>query len=185
MNSCVRVRTFALPAGTEFGTLHATRTTFGFSRRVERTREAIRLLRDAGADLLIHLGDVETEEVLDELIGHPARIVLGNCDDERRLSRYCEHMEIINDHPAGTLEVDDRTVVFTHGHLSHVIAGAVDAGADYLLHGHTHVASDDRDGRTRIINPGALHRAARYTVAVLDVSLDTLTTIEVSGKVRG
>ncbi|MCA9297284.1 MAG: metallophosphoesterase family protein, partial [Phycisphaerales bacterium] len=147
-------------------------------------REAVRLLRDAGAELLLHLGDIETEEVLDELIGHPVRVVFGNCDDEQRLGRYCEHMEIINDHPAGRLEIDGRSVVFTHGHLSSIIAGALDAGADYLLHGHTHVASDDRESRTRIVNPGALHRAARYTVAVLDVSHDTLTTIEVPARVR-
>jgi hypothetical protein len=153
--------------------------------RVERTREAVRRLLDAGAELLIHLGDVETEEVLDELVGHPARIVFGNCDDDRRLSRYCEHMAIINDHPAGTLRIEGRLVVFTHGHLPDLIAGALDTGADYLLHGHTHVASDDREGRTRIVNPGALHRASRYTVAVLDVSLDTLTTIEIPGNPVG
>ena len=45
----------------------------------------------------------------------------------------------------------------------------------YLCHGHTHTALDARRGKTRVINPGALHRAAEYTVALLDTDTDTLT----------
>jgi predicted phosphodiesterase len=47
-------------------------------------------------------------------------------------------------------------------------------GADYLLHGHTHELRDERIGRTRMINPGALFRAARYTAALLDPRADRL-----------
>ena len=46
---------------------------------------------------------------------------------------------------------------------------------DYILHGHTHVARDDRRSRTRIINPGALRHARRKTVATLDTSSGKLT----------
>ena len=41
---------------------------------------------------------------------------------------------------------------------------------DYLLQGHTHVPHDQRIGRTRLINPGALHRARTKTVATLDLT---------------
>jgi predicted phosphodiesterase len=37
-----------------------------------------------------------------------------------------------------------------------------------LLQGHTHVRADERVGTVRVINPGALHRAAQKTVATLD-----------------
>jgi predicted phosphodiesterase len=57
---------------------------------------------------------------------------------------------------------------------------ALASGADYLLHGHTHVTRDERVGKTRLINPGALFRAARYTAAVLDPSSDDVELIEVS-----
>jgi predicted phosphodiesterase len=50
---------------------------------------------------------------------------------------------------------------------------------DYLLHGHTHELRDERVGATRIINPGALHRAPRYTAAILDPKADDLTIIEI------
>jgi predicted phosphodiesterase len=50
---------------------------------------------------------------------------------------------------------------------------------DYLLLGHSHVKSDHRQGRIRVINPGALHRASPKTVATLDTSSDELKFIVV------
>ena len=50
---------------------------------------------------------------------------------------------------------------------------------DYLLFGHTHIRLNERDGATRQINPGALHRAAEWTVAVLDVVQDQLRFLKV------
>jgi predicted phosphodiesterase len=40
--------------------------------------------------------------------------------------------------------------------------------------GHSHVPSEQRSGRVRIINPGALYRAATKTVALLDLARDRL-----------
>lgn len=45
---------------------------------------------------------------------------------------------------------------------------------DYILCGHTHIAADYQRGATRIINPGALHRASVHTVATLDLKTDDL-----------
>ena len=52
-------------------------------------------------------------------------------------------------------------------------------GVDWLLHGHTHQVRDERIGRTRIINPGALQRARRYTVGLLDTESDSLDVLEI------
>jgi predicted phosphodiesterase len=53
------------------------------------------------------------------------------------------------------------------------------AQPDYLLSGHSHIASDARTGPTRRINPGALHRAAEFTVALLDLEEDILRFLAV------
>ena len=45
---------------------------------------------------------------------------------------------------------------------------------DYLLQGHTHQFEDTRIGRTRIINPGALHRANPKSIVLLDTETDRL-----------
>ncbi len=50
---------------------------------------------------------------------------------------------------------------------------------DYLLQGHTHVRHDERIGKTRVINPGALHRAREKTVALLDTATDRLVFLPV------
>lgn len=139
----------------------------------------VRTLVGHGVDLLLHLGDVGSAEVLEELVGLPARVVFGNCDDERELSRDAERYGIVVDHPAGSLTIEGRRLVYTHGHDAHVISDALRIGVDYIAHGHTHRMRDERHGPTRIINPGALHRASRLTVAVLDVGSDHLQWLDV------
>ena len=143
------------------------------------TGQVVRALIDAGAEMLIHLGDVETERVIDELAGHDAHLVFGNCDmDITRLSRYADGLGIAVDHPVGRIEIDSRQIVFTHGDRSHLVRQALADGVDYLLHGHIHSLRDERIGPTRIISPGALFRASRYTAVVLDPLADRLDIIE-------
>lgn len=153
--------------------------------RAGTTERAVRLLLQQGVDLIVHLGDIGSVEVIDALVDRldergeldpPVRAVLGNCDwDEEGLSRYAESLGVRMDHPVGRLEVDDRTVVFQHGHQDAAMEQALAGGTDYLCHGHTHRPRDERIDGCRVINPGALFRAAEYTVAVLDVSADALT----------
>lgn len=148
--------------------------------RAETTRRAVRALVDAGATALIHLGDLETEAVIDELVGHDARIVFGNCDWEwTALERYAGHVSVIVDRWAGRLTVGGRRVAFTHGHLREPMEEATADEVDFLLHGHTHELRDERVGATRVINPGALFRAARYTAAVLEPEQDRLRILDI------
>jgi len=153
--------------------------------RAATTQRAVRLLLDQRVDLLVHLGDVGNVDVIDALIEQideagdldPAvHAVFGNCDwDAEALARYAEALGIAVDHPVGRLEVDGKTLVFQHGHQEAAMDQALAEGVDYLCHGHTHRKRDERVGPTRVINPGALFRAADYTVAVLDVGRDALT----------
>jgi len=146
--------------------------------RADTTRLAVKSLLEHGAQLLLHLGDIGGEHVIDELVGHPARLVFGNCDwNDRELGRYAQITGIVNDHPIGKLTVDDRSIAFTHGHLSEPMEQAWRDGVDYLFHGHTHELRDERIGRTRVINPGALFRATRYTAALLDPRADRLEVL--------
>lgn len=148
--------------------------------RADTTARAVRALLDHGAQMLIHLGDLEAEAVIDELVGHNARIVFGNCDwNEQALAHYAELVGVRVDHPLGLAEVDGKRIAFTHGHLPGVMQDAINDGVDYLFYGHTHAVSDERHGCTRLINPGALFRAPRYTAALLDPAADHLRIIDV------
>jgi hypothetical protein len=145
--------------------------------RADTTRAAVAALRARGASLLLHLGDIGSEAVLDELAGLEARIIFGNCDDARQLARHAARLGLADDSPAGRMTVDGSTIAYMHGHLAGPIESALRDEVSFLLHGHTHEVRDERIGPTRIINPGALQRASRYTAALLDPSRDTVQFI--------
>ena len=96
------------------------------------------------ADEIWHLGDVCEPALLQPFaaLGPPLRVVRGNCDwhagwpEELR----CEHF----------------------GHrflLVHVPPARAPAGAQVILHGHTHVARDETDpAGVRWLNPGCISR---------------------------
>lgn len=161
--------------------------------RAATTHTAVQMLIDHGAEALIHLGDVGTVQVLDALAAVDpetgrqiaSHVVFGNTDwDRRALGQYAEDLGIAVYEPLGVVEIDGCRVGFTHGHDASAMRGLVDAGVDYLLHGHTHVLSDTTSGKTRVINPGALFRASRHTAVLLRPGDGSCEVLEVSGVVR-
>jgi hypothetical protein len=147
--------------------------------RAPTTQRAISLLIEQQVEVILHLGDIGTLEVIDALVERidsdgrlepPVHMVFGNCDwDSTSLGRYAEQLGVHVHDPAGRLEIEDRTIVFQHGHLDSIMRQALAEEVDYLCHGHTHRPGTERVGNTLIINPGALFRAADYTVATLEV----------------
>lgn len=137
-----------------------------------RVRDGIARLKAEGATAFVLLGDVEQATAMDPLAGEEAWVVFGNCDDEQVLGRYAEGLGLRVAHPLGRIENFGKSVAFTHGHLDDCVAAAFAEGPDYLLHGHTHRKRDDRIGQTRVINPGALARTGRASVAILDTFAD-------------
>jgi putative phosphoesterase len=148
--------------------------------RQRTTAAAVAMLLDRGVEMLIHLGDFETVEVVDELVGHNACGVLGNCDyPHERFLRYAEHVGVKLQPESIELVLGETRLLATHGHVERVMSQAISDEVNYLLHGHSHALRDEMVGTTRIINPGALARASRYTAAVLDTNRGELNVVEV------
>lgn len=147
--------------------------------RWERTRRAVDALQARGATVFIHCGDIEDERVIDQLAGTESHLVWGNCDwDHAGLERYARSLGVQVHGDAGRIDADGKSIAFTHGHHPSLLREPVGAGVDYLVHGHTHELRDEQCAATRIINPGALHRAPRFTVGLLAPAtgvLDILT----------
>ena len=99
-----------------------------------------------GADEIWHLGDVCAPETLVEFeqVGPPLRVVVGNCDA----------------HPWPiTLDVQVEGLRF---HLVHIPPQRAPRGAQFILHGHTHVPRDETDpAGVRWLNPGCITRPNR------------------------
>ena len=151
--------------------------------RAHTTRQAVDLLIEQGAQVLIHLGDVGGIDVIDALVtASPenerqieAHLVFGNMDvDAVSLERYARDLGVCVDHPVGRLDLRKGQLVFLHGDDLNALRRVVAEGVRYVCHGHSHIASDRRDGPTRVINPGALFRAEDYTVALIDTDTDAL-----------
>lgn len=143
--------------------------------QVERAAGAAALLAAEGAEVLIHLGDLTGPAVVRAVAGAglPCHYVWGNNDyDLETLERTIAATGGSVLGRGGVLELGGRRVAATHGHLTGEFRRLLLERPDYLLFGHTHQALDERDGPTRQVNPGALHRARRWTVAVLDLVRD-------------
>jgi putative phosphoesterase len=97
----------------------------------------------ACADEIWHLGDFCDHTTLDAVrkIGPPVEAVLGNNDYGLNLSQRL------------MLERAGKTFLLIH------IPPTRPGGADFLLHGHTHVPRDEFVGSTRVLNPGSTGKA--------------------------
>jgi len=140
---------------------------------------AVKVLLANGAEYLIHCGDVGAPEMLDHLAGTPSAFVWGNNDFHRaEMARCAERLDITCMGGSGELELDGKLFCVMHGDDERARQRAIaEQRFDYLLQGHTHVPADQRIGKTRCINPGALYRARQKTVALLDTQTDILRFI--------
>jgi uncharacterized protein len=137
---------------------------------------AVKLLLAQGAEYLIHCGDVGETDVLDCLAGIPSMFVFGNNDwDRQGLAKYAKDIGVACGEEMGKLSFAGKLAIVAHGDDERLIGRVLaEQRVDYLFLGHTHIAMDSRQGRVRVINPGALYRAAQKTVAVLDTVADDL-----------
>jgi len=140
-------------------------------------RQVMALFDSLGVEHVIHCGDIGGTEVFDELAGRRCTFVWGNMDQPTGgLAAYLKTVGLeAPAQPPARLTLDGKTFAVFHGHESQLDKAIGKLQVDYLLHGHTHIPRDERIGRTRVINPGALHRAARKTVAILDTQTDGLS----------
>jgi putative phosphoesterase len=149
-----------------------------------RTATAAALLQVHQVAAVIHCGDIGNEAVLLELSGAfapagvPVYCVPGNVDYEPDLRRVQERSGVTLLDRFGDITLDGKRIAIAHGHDPARLRNAKNDGRyDYVLTGHTHQMEDSRIGGTRIINPGAVHRASEPSVAVLDTARDEVQFI--------
>jgi uncharacterized protein len=100
--------------------------------------------RLAAADEIWHLGDVCDPVTLAEFeqLGKPVHVVIGNNEWHNLWP-----LELILERGGW------------HFYLTHIPPGRAPAGADFVLHGHTHVPRDETDkAGVRWLNPGCINR---------------------------
>jgi uncharacterized protein len=144
--------------------------------RIDAMAAGLKILQGAGAEFYIHCGDIGSQRAIDLLAGLKCAFVFGNTDFDRvGLARYAGGIDVPCYGNYADLTLDHKRIAVLHGDDFRLKQRLLTAQEhDFLLHGHTHVRADERIGRTRVINPGALHRASLKTVATLDTAQDLL-----------
>jgi putative phosphoesterase len=138
--------------------------------RQERVRQALVLAQQHSAACFIHCGDI-TDCATACLFPAGTHFVWGNCDRERdELRRAILRKGGVIHEPFGTLVVAGKSLAFLHGDDEAQMQHLVQCQQyDYLFHGHSHVAGERRQGRTRLLNPGAFCRTPCPTFLLLDL----------------
>jgi putative phosphoesterase len=140
----------------------------------------LKRIDELGVELILHCGDIEDADTVWLFPGN-THFVFGNCDSERTSLRQAIHGIGATLHePFGKLELDGTRIAFIHSDHRKLFEKLETSGQfDYLFYGHTHIAREHRTGPTRVINPGALHRARPKTFAILDLENGELISIPV------
>jgi putative phosphoesterase len=141
---------------------------------MRRTQAAVQLLRAQGAAALVHCGDLASPPIVVACAVLPFWFVLGNHDADNvpALQQAAVETGATCLGWAGTVEFDGRLIAVAHGHMSYDLRRVLKLRPHYLLSGHSHIPSDRQEGTVRRINPGALHEADQFTVALLDLRRD-------------
>jgi putative phosphoesterase len=131
--------------------------------------DVVEVLEGSRVDLILHAGDIGTEQVLERLRAvAPVVAVCGN-GDEALQHRYPWDLK---------LHLDGRRVLLCHwwdnyGRIHPRYARIVDEWRPHaLVYGHTHIAVNETRGETLHLNPGyAGHPepSRQRSVAVLDL----------------
>src|SRR5262245_56587090 len=126
-----------------------------------RTRFVVRMLRDAGAEALVHCGDLASPPIVAALAVLPCWFVFGNHDADSvpALQKAAAEFGPVCLGWGGVIELAGKRVGVAHGHMTTDVRRVLAERPDFLLFGHSHFPSDQLVGLVRRINPGALHRA--------------------------
>lgn len=149
--------------------------------RHDTIQRTVDLLREHQVAAVLHCGDIEDEETVRLFAELPTHFVFGNCDDARdRLRTVMGECGATIQEPFGHVEFEGVKIAFIHGDDKHLLRDVEHSGHfDFLFYGHTHQAETHRTGPTRVINPGALHRARPKTFVVLDLPGGEMTSVTV------
>ncbi len=150
---------------------------------LEAARQAARLFREAGVDLIIHLGDIVAPFTLKVLGDESGKKIIGvygnNCGEKLGLKRTAERLGSELYEPPRTVELAGRRLLLVHGFggfddtIEVVDALAESRKWDAVLYGHTHEARLAYKYGVLILNPGEASGVlyGKRTVAVLDLEL--------------
>ena len=147
----------------------------------EAIKKAVAIFKEKSVEFAVHCGDIISPPMLEHFKGLKMKFVFGNNDGEKiGLNNKAKELgfEIADEKE---FEYKGKKFYVYHGTKKEKLDAAIKSNKyDYILTGHTHIKRDEKTGKTRVINPGALFRIFPYTIALLDVEKDKLEFVKIS-----
>ncbi|MBC8289720.1 MAG: metallophosphoesterase family protein [Planctomycetes bacterium] len=140
--------------------------------RLERTQRAVDILIAAGANTLIHCGDLTGWDIVEACSVLPFCFVFGNHDADTvpDLRQAADDFGATCLEWGGEVTLSGSRIAIVHGHLTSDLRPLLESSPEFLFSGHSHEARDWQNGPTRRVNPGAIHRAREFSVALVDLA---------------
>ncbi len=134
------------------------------------TIHAAEIFRQAGVQEIIHCGDIGSAGVVTALADAPCHYVLGNTDMPGTMTRaILDANQMCYDY-LGMISREGVQIAFLHGHDWRTLEELIESQRfDLICTGHTHEFHWMQQGKTRLLNPGALHRTGSPSVVILTV----------------
>jgi len=143
------------------------------------TEAAVGMLQSLEVEEVLHCGDICGAEIPRHLAAWPTHYVFGNCDSDRDAQRAAIVAAggVCHDR-FGDFELGGRRIALLHSHDAALFRKVCTSDVyDLVCYGHTHVAEHHKNGKTLILNPGALFRATPHSVAVVDLKTMEATIV--------
>jgi uncharacterized protein len=146
---------------------------------ITNTQAAVRALEVHAVQLVVHCGDIGSPEIPGLFGRWPTHYVLGNVDGQGSdLRAAIEEGGHVLHGRFGTLLAGGRRIALMHGDDIARFHDTIDSQAwDLVCYGHSHQAKCHVDLRTLVLNPGAVHNGYPASVAVVDLTDLTVTSI--------
>ncbi len=163
------------------------------------TRAALALLQLRNPAAYLHAGDLVSPDMLPLFANLPFHFVFGNNEyDRATLRSRALSLHLTCHEECADVTLANKRIALLHGHETAELHRLAHSGHyHYIIHGHTHIKKDERIAQratstrqnpshpkgaatatptlaTRVINPGALHRAKVKSVALLNLATDVL-----------
>ena len=142
-------------------------------------RAAAAALRDHGAELIFHVGDVGGRHVLDEMKEIDSAFVWGDTDKDRMgLLRHAQRIGVACYGVLCDIDLDDKRIAVLHGDDKKLLQKLLaEQQHDFVIWGHGLEGEDKKVGKTHVVHPGSLYGGTARTAAIIDTDTDTARVI--------
>lgn len=145
------------------------------------TQNAVIRLTDYNVSAVLHCGDLVSASLVPMFAEWPTHFVFGNCDHHpEELRATIQKCGQTCWGRFGELELDGKKIAFLHSDDHQLFEETIKSGRyDLVCYGHTHQAESHYEGKTLVLNPGALYRADPLSFAVVDLQDMSVEFIQV------